>query len=139
MSWTCPNCGRQFARTRQAHVCGQWTVEQHLADADERSLQLFERFVGIVGSAGSFEYAPTARQVGIRGSRRIFAGLRLTEHGLEGYLDLPRRVNSPRFRHVAPYTKKLSVHHFVLEDEGELDEEFSDWIREAYAVGEGLV
>jgi hypothetical protein len=137
MSWTCPECGRSFARTKQTHVCGTWTVEEHLEGADERALDLFRRFVGIVEAEGEFEFAPTKRQIGVRGTRRIFAGVRLTERGLEGYLDLPRVVESPRFRHVSPYTKTLSVHHFVLEQPEQLDDEFAEWVRESHAVGRG--
>ncbi len=137
MSWTCPECGRTFARTKQTHVCGNWAVEEHLEGADERALDLYRRFVAIVEAGGEFDYTPTKRQIGLRGSRRIFAGLRLTERGLEGYLDLPRHVESPAFHHVAPYTKKLSVHHFVLERPEQLDDEFAGWIRESQAIGQG--
>jgi hypothetical protein len=137
MSWTCPQCGRTFARTAQTHVCGTWTVDEHLEGADERGRDLFRRFVETVESCGPFEFAPTRRQIGLRGRRRIFAGVRVTRRGLEGYLDLPGHVRSPRFRHVAPYTKKLSVHHFVLERPEQLDEEFASWIRRSHAVGEG--
>ena len=137
MTWSCPECGRTFARTKQTHVCGTWTVEEHLEGADERALDLFRQFVSIVESSGDFEFAPTSRQIGLRGARRIFAGVRLTKRGLEGYLDLPRRVESPAFHHVAPYTKKLSVHHFVLERPEQLDDEFAACIRESHAVGRG--
>jgi Domain of unknown function (DUF5655) len=137
VTWTCPECGRTFARAKQSHVCGTWTVEEHLAGADERSLELYRRFVEVVEAGGEFDFAPTKRQIGLRGARRIFAGLRLTERGLEGYLDLPRAVESPRFRRVSPYTKRLSVHHFVLAAPEEIDDEFAGWIRESHAVGRG--
>jgi hypothetical protein len=136
MSWTCPHCGRTFARTAQTHVCGTWTVDEHLEGADPRALDLFEGFVAVLESCGPFDFAPTRRQIGLRGPRRIFAGVRLTGRGLEGYLDLPRHVDSPRFRHVSSYTRELSVHHFVLERPDQLDEEFASWIREAHAVGQ---
>ena len=137
MSWTCPKCGRSFARTKQSHRCGTWTVEQHLEGADERALDLYRRFVAIVEASGPYELAPTARQIGIRGSRRIFAGVKLTKRGLEGYLDLPRQVESPVFHHVSPYTKKLSVHRFVVERPEQLEGEFADYVRESHAVGRG--
>lgn len=76
--------------------------------------------------------------MGFRGQKRIFAGVRLTKRGLEGYLDLPRSVESLRFRNVAPYTRRLFVHHFVLESIEQLDAEFIGWIREAYWVGQGI-
>jgi hypothetical protein len=46
-------------------------------------------------------------------------------------------VDSPRFRRISPYTKRLFVHYFVLTTRDQLDPEFSGWIREAYQVGEG--
>ena len=91
-----------------------------------------------VQAAGPAEYAPVKGQVGFRGQHRIFAGVKLTRRGLEGYLDLPRQVESPRFRHIAPYTRRLFVHHFVLTSADQLDTEFSGWVREAYLVGEGI-
>ena len=134
--WTCPNCGRKFAKQNQRHVCDTTTVEQHLAGKPAEVVALYERFVDLVRRCGPFELAPTRRQIGFQ-ANRIFAGVRLTDRRLEGYLDLARRVDSPRFRDVAPYTKKLFVHHFRIDDVAERDEEFAGWVGESYAVGSG--
>lgn len=136
-AWVCPACGRSFQRTGQSHVCGTTTVEEHLQGKPSAVVALFHAFVQIAQAAGPVAYAPVKGQVGFRGQKRIFAGVKLTERGLEGYLDLPRRVESPRFRRVAPYTKRLFVHYFVISSIDQLDSEFSGWIREAYLVGEG--
>jgi hypothetical protein len=134
--WTCPECGRSFARTNQSHVCERWTVEDHLRDKPEATVELFRSFVRLVEACGPFEYSPIRRQVGFQ-VRRIFAGVKLTDRGLEGYLDIARKVESPRFRHVAPYARRLFVHHFVITSPDQLDDELAGWVREAYAVGEG--
>ena len=129
--WVCPECGRKFTRANQGHVHGSWTVEEHLAGKPDKALKLYNEFVARLRSFGPFEFAPTKNQIGLQ-ANRIFAGVQLTDRGLEGYLDLPRKVESDRFRHVAPYTKRLFVHHFVLEDEESLDDEFAGWMRESY-------
>jgi hypothetical protein len=134
--WTCPTCGRSFARVGQGHVCGRWTVEQQLEGHDPTTLAFYEKFVQLVQACGSFEYAPTRRQIGFQ-VKRIFAGVHLTKKGLEGYLDMARRVDSPRFSRVSPYTHRLFVHRFIISDASELDDEFAGWVCEAYAVGEG--
>jgi hypothetical protein len=134
--WTCPQCGRAFARTNQQHVCDTTTVDDHLTGKPQQVVDLFQRFAALVGACGPFEYAPMKRQVGFR-VNRIFAGVQLTDEGLRGYLDLPRRVESTRFRQVSPYTKRLFVHHFAISSADELDDEFAGWIGEAYAVGKG--
>lgn len=137
-AWTCPTCGRKFQRVGQKHICSTTTVEDHLQGHAPEVVALFHAFTQMVQAAGPAEYAPVKGQVGFRGQKRIFAGVKLTRRGLEGYLDLPRRVESPRFRQVSPYTHLLFVHHFVLTSTDQLDAEFSGWIREAYLVGEGI-
>lgn len=138
VAWTCPTCGRRFHRAGQTHVCDSTTVEDHLRDKDPAAVALFQAFAQAVQDAGPFEYSPIRAQVGFRGQKRIFAGVRLTRRGLEGYLDLPRSVDSPRFRNVSPYTRRLFVHHFVLTSIEQLDAEFVGWIQEAYQVGQGV-
>lgn len=138
-TWTCPTCGRTFHRAGQTHVCDTTTVEDHLRDKDPAVVALFHAFAQAVQDAGPFEYAPIRAQVGFRGHKRIFAGVRLTTRGLAGYLDLPRSVESSRFSRVSPYTRRLFVHHFVMTSVDHLDAEFSGWIHEAYQVGQGII
>jgi hypothetical protein len=135
--WTCPECGRKFAKEGQGHVHGKWTVEEHLADRPAASVTIYERFLERLRELGPFELAPTKAQIGFQ-TNRIFAGLHLTKRGLEGYLDLAREVESSRFRHVSPYTTRLWVHHFVLTSADDLDDEFAGWLSEAYEVGWGV-
>jgi len=137
-AWTCPTCGRSFHRIKQPHVCDTTTVEDHLRDKDPAVVTLFHAFVQAVQDAGPSAFSPIKAQVGFRGRQRIFAGVRLTKRGLEGYLDLPRRVESSRLRTVSPYTRRVFVHHFVLTSLDQLDAGFRSWIQEAYQVGQGL-
>lgn len=118
-------------------MCGSWTVEQHVERGPEWVVPLFHLFCERLAVIGEFEYAPVRAQVGFRGPRRIFAGVRLTAKGLGGYLDLPGHVESPLFTHVSPYTKRLLVHHFVLTSEEQFTEELDGHLCEAYAVGQG--
>jgi hypothetical protein len=73
----------------------------------------------------------------LKGARRGFAGARPGNRALSGYLDLQRRVDDPRITRSSPYTGRLYVHQFRISAPGELDDEFADWIHEAYQVGNG--
>ena len=53
------------------------------------------------------------------------------------YLDLPRLVPDARITRSAPYTKRLYVHHFRIDNPGQLDDQFAGWLGEAYQVGAG--
>lgn len=136
VDWACPDCGRTFAKAGQRHVCGTHTVEEHLAGASPEVVELFDLFTEGVRRCGPFEFAPVKHQVGFR-VRRIFAGVQLGRTGLKGYIDLMRRVESPRFRTIEPYTKRLFVHSFTITTPDAFDDEFYGLIGETYAVGEG--
>jgi hypothetical protein len=85
-----------FARAGQTHRCGTWTVAGHLAGKPAEIVELFHLFTDGIRRCGPFDFAPVRSQVGFRGTRRIFAGVHLGATGLRGYLDLARRVDSPR-------------------------------------------
>lgn len=136
--WTCPNCGRTFAKVNQGHVCKVYTVEGHLADKPDAARRLYDRFMQLLHACGPFDYNITKSLIGFRGPRRAFAGVRLTKKGLQGYMDMTRPVeNDPRFTNVTPYTKRLFVHTLLITSEDQLDETFAGYVRDAYAVGQG--
>jgi hypothetical protein len=119
----------------------EWTVEDHLRGKPPAVIALYRRFVELVQACGPFEYtiSKTASKtaIGFKGSRRGFAGAKPKAGSLDGYLDLQRRVEDPRIRRAAPYTKRLVVHQFRISTPEQLDEEFAGWVREAYQVGQG--
>src|SRR5699024_9367368 len=63
----CPECGRVFSRRNQRHVCGSWTVEQHVERGPEWVVPLFHLFCERLAVIGEFEYA-RARPGGLSGA-----------------------------------------------------------------------
>ena len=114
-----------------------WTVERHLADRPDEVSDLYAAFVRALATCGPFEVSVTKTAIAFKGERRGFAGVTPMAAGLSGFMDLQRRVESPRFSRVSPYAKRLFVHRFRLTSPDELDDEFMSWLREAYEVGAG--
>jgi hypothetical protein len=110
----------------------EWTVERHLEAGSERGRALFRRFEQLVAACGEFTHAVSKTTVTFKGPRRGFAGARPQGDRLVGYFDVARRIEDPRIRSAAPYQKDLFVHHFRIDDEAQLDEEFAAWIADAY-------
>ena len=98
---------------------------------------LYRRFEGLVSSAGAAKTSVTKTAITFSGSRRLFAGARLTRSSLSGFLDLQRTIDDPRVTRASPHTKRVFTNHFRVRKLDELDETFASWIREAYDVGEG--
>jgi hypothetical protein len=112
-------------------------IETHLDAASPTVLALFERFHAVVDRCGPTTLRVTKTAITFKGVRRGFAGARPYRSWLGGYLDLPRETAHPTIRSVAPYTKRLYVHHFRVTDAGQMDEAFGRVVAEAYAVGAG--
>ena len=114
-----------------------WTVEGHLRDKSEAIRALFESFEKLIADCGSYERTVTTTAVAYKGSVRGFAGVTPRRQHLSGFLDLTEQVHGAPFTRVTPYTKRLWVHRFVVEDVDQLDAEFAARVAEAYAVGQG--
>jgi hypothetical protein len=115
----------------------EWTVERHLAAVPAEIVALYDRFIELATACGPFSFSVTKTAITLKGVRRGFAGAKPKPARLDGHLDLQRRVADPRITRSAPYTKSLFVHQFRVTRLGELDDEFAEWVREAYAVGAG--
>jgi Domain of unknown function (DUF5655) len=115
----------------------EWTVERHLEGKPPEMVSLFHIFCELVGRCGPYSLSVAKTTITLKGSRRGFAGARPTTRGLVVYLDLQRMVEDPRIRSVAPYTKRLFVHHLRITERSQMNEEFAGWVAEAYAVGQG--
>jgi hypothetical protein len=126
---------------------GRWPVASGdadfaplLAGATPAVVALFGRFVALARSCGDVVFEIQRDRAVLRGSRRVFASARPvtgTGGGLDGHLNLPRRLDDPRIRRIAPLTSRLLIHHYVVTTPADLDDTFAGWLREAYAVGNG--
>jgi hypothetical protein len=115
-----------------------WTVDDHLRDVAPDHVVLYRRFEAIVFECGPVRVSPSKTTITFKGLRRGFAGARPTRHGLRGYLDPTRSaVEDPLIISSSPYTSRLHVNQYRLTCIEELDDTFTDLIREAYQVGQG--
>ena len=65
-----------------------------------------------------------------------FIAVSVRRNYLVGHFVFARRVEHPRFLRIETFSPRNHLHAFRLESLGDLDDEFAQWIREAYAVGE---
>jgi Domain of unknown function (DUF5655) len=114
-----------------------WTVEDHLRDKPGAVRALVERFEQLVRGCGPYERSVTKTAIAYKGPVRGFAGVTPRRRHLAGFLDLNEEVHEAPFTRVTPYTKRLWVHRFVIEDMDQLDSAFAARVAQAYAVGQG--
>jgi hypothetical protein len=133
--WACPQCGRSFANQNQSHFCGRYELEAHFAAKSEAARALFDAFLELVQGIGPVTVLPEKSRIAFQ-VRMSFAALMVRKTYLRGHLVLARRLEHPRFLKIDTISPRNHVHHFRLDDRADLDELFTSWVREAYAVGE---
>ena len=74
----------------------------------------------------------------LRGTRRIFASVRVTDAGLAGHINLTRQVSDRRIRKTEALTKTLVFHPYLATSMSDLDDTFGQWLTEARTVGDGM-
>ena len=123
---------------------GPWPVasrdsdfDPYLAGMPAASVQMFRRFVDMARASGPVIFELQDGPIVLRGTRRIFAGVRVLDRGLRGRLNMMRRVEDPRLVKAEANAKTLLSYHYSVTAMSDLDDEFQRWLDEAHAVGDG--
>jgi hypothetical protein len=133
--WRCPKCGRRFANRNQTHTCGLHDLATHFAGKDAKARELFDAFLKLLKRFGPVAVLPEKTRIAFQ-RRMSFAAISVRKNYLVGHLVLARRIESPRFLKVETFSPRNHLHAFRIDDPSELDDNFAEWAREAYAVGE---
>jgi len=133
--WHCDQCGRDFANRNQSHACGQHDLDHHFAGKRPEIRRLFDAFVGAVKAIGPTRIVPEKTRIAFQ-VRMSFAQLTPRRNWIDGHFVLARRVEHPRFRRDETFSPRNDLHAFRLTSIDEIDDEFREWLAEAYRVGD---
>ena len=98
-------------------------------------MKLFDAFVGAVKAIGPTRIVPEKTRIAFQ-VRMSFAQLTPRRNWIDGHFVLARRVEHPRFRRVETFSPRNHLHAFRLTSIDEIDDEFREWLAEAYRVGD---
>jgi len=133
--WTCPRCGRAFARRNQTHTCRPLVaLDEHFAGKPPEIREIFDRVVALAARCGPLTVLPERSRIALH-ARMSFCALQPRRAWVDGHVVLARRLESPRFRRIETFSPRNHVHAFRLASVGEVDHEVAGWLAEAYEVG----
>ncbi len=133
--WQCPDCGRHFANRNQSHSCGRHDLGSHFEGKPPEIRVLFDAVVNAIERCGPVVVLPEKTRIAFQ-TRMSFAQVTPRKNWLDGHFVLARRLEHPRFRKVESISPRNHVHHFRLTSTTEIDAVFTNWLKEAYAVGQ---
>ena len=133
--WTCPRCGRAFARRNQTHTCRPLvSLDEHFDGRSPEVRAIFDRVVELAERCGPVAVLPERSRIALQ-ARMSFAALQPRRATLDGHVVLARRLESPRFRRIETFGPRNHVHAFRFASVEEVDDEVAAWLAEAYEVG----
>ncbi len=98
--WTCPKCRRQFARTKQQHICSAGTREKLLKNRREEVVTLFAALEDHAKQLGPVEFVARERYIILR-SKHIFADVIMLADSLRVVIHLPKLARHPLFKKIS--------------------------------------
>jgi hypothetical protein len=130
--WTCPACGREFGRARQAHTCRPGgSVDATFEGAPPEQRAIYDAIVGHVRRIGPVHEDAVDVGVFLKSDRKL-AEIRPHPRSLELALYLPFRVEGARIRRVVSTGEGRRVHLLTLRQPGDVDEQVRDWLTLAF-------
>jgi hypothetical protein len=130
--WTCPDCHRQFGRTRQSHECAPaLTVEEYFSTGPAWERPIFEAVMGHLRGLGPVHVEPVSVGIFFKRTRTI-AELRPMARWSALSLALPRTVQHPRIGRKVQLWSGRFYHIFNLRSAEDFDDRIRNWLTEAY-------
>ena len=130
--WRCPDCGREFGRTRQQHDCAPaLTLEEYFATGPPHERPVFDAVNAHLAQYDDVYVEPLA--VGIFFKRkRTFVQLRPMRRWVALSMLLSRKYDDPRISRKVIDTGRSFYHVLNITGPEEVDETVRAWLDEAY-------
>lgn len=130
--WRCPDCSREFGRTRQQHDCAPGlTIEEYFATGPPHERPVFEAVHGHLAQYDDLYVEPLAVGIFFK-RRRTFAQLRPMRRWVQLSMLLPRKIDDPRISRKVVDTGRSFYHVLNIAGPEQVDETVRGWLDEAY-------
>jgi hypothetical protein len=136
-AWTCPDCGRQFGRTRQSHECSPGlTIEEYFATGPAHERPVFDAVMAGLAGAGPVHVDAVSVGLFLKNPRK-FAELRPMDRWVAVSFSLGRVARHRTItRKVVPYGARW-YHVANVVGAADVDGELCELLLEAYHLAAG--
>ncbi|MGQ0434767.1 MAG: DUF5655 domain-containing protein [Microthrixaceae bacterium] len=130
--WTCPDCGRQFGRTKQGHECAPaMSIEAYFSTGPPFEQPIFDAVMAGLVDVGEIHVEPVSVGIFLKRSH-TFAELRPMTKWVAVSFSLERTVQSRRIARKVIETGRRRYHVVNVRTADEVDDELVEWLAEAY-------
>jgi hypothetical protein len=128
--WRCPTCGQTFTSRNLPHSCHVVPLDRHF-EGRAAMRPVFDAFVAAARESGPVTVNATKSRITLQAEMR-FAAAEIRRERVKAHVVLGRAIDSPRFTKVEHLPPAYYVHHFLLAQVADVDDEVRAWLAEAY-------
>ena len=132
VTWTCPQCDRAFARSKQSHSCDARSVASHFEDKDPKLAALFENLVEKLQKRGPIRIDAAKTSIHLV-STHAFGGITVRRDHLRVEFLSRRVIDSARIVKTESLGRRYA-YHVIVREMSDIDKELIDWLAEAQAM-----
>jgi hypothetical protein len=130
--WVCPECGREFGKANQGHVCAPGVpLEEVFMGRPPVQREVYDALLAHLETLGGV-HADQVRVGVFWKTDRKLAEIRPMARALSVNLALPREIRSPRVMRVLRSSSDKFWHIVRITRPDEVDDELLGWLTEAY-------
>lgn len=133
MSWTCPECGQTFLRTKQVHTCESYSLEHHFRNKGEEILSLYEYLIAQIRKFGSFDIRINKSEIVLRRGA-TFMGIRVSSARLDLLFFLDHCDPDPPVRRTTDVSRNRIIHEVIIKEKEQIDDRLLFLLFQSYTL-----
>lgn len=133
--WQCPACGEKFVTKNIWHSCGKFRLEDLFARSNPEVFALYKKLARLVKRCGPATIIPQKTRLVFQERVRFLSCMPRKSYLLCSF-GMSRKLTNPRFHKITQYAPRWYGHEFRLASAADFDEEFMQWLRISYEVGQ---
>ena len=131
--WTCPLCGRRFAKPRQAHSCRVRRIDDHFRGKNPDLRRLFDALRRALERTGPLRVDAVESTINLV-SKHHFGGIAVRRDYLRVGFIADHEIRNGRILRADRVGAHRVSHHVLVRSMGDLDAQLLGWLAEAQAM-----
>lgn len=133
--YTCPKCGKQFARANQSHVCSKATADAVLANKPDTVVTLYNNLLQKLQRQFNLTVTFSPKAITLYGTgKKSFLVIEPKKAWIDVWFTLHRKYEEPPVFKILQPSKHRFAHFVRLESEMDIDRHLIKLVKEAYSL-----
>ncbi|NIO48435.1 MAG: hypothetical protein GTN73_03200 [Candidatus Aminicenantes bacterium] len=133
MTWTCPNCKKEFRNKNQVHSCAKVDLEDHLKNKSPQVIATFDKLMRELGKFGEITLNPVITSVQVRAGA-TFLSVKPKKECMEIEFQLSDEVNKlPIYKNIR-ISRNRVLHFAILKGPQEVNTQLINWLKKSYEL-----